>query len=373
MTAPSMHHLKRHDLEAQSAPLRLAAELGDLVKVQALVTAGADIDAGGKHGVTALHRATEREREDVVRFLLQAGADHSKKTNRSGQTALMMCAQRGNGAICEMLVQAGADVNAKSANGWSAIMFASARRHQDIVLLLARANGDVERCSHGGVNATDLLAVWHGDTRTADRAQLATHNSSRAREQMRLWSEERARQAAQIGDTDTQDLERPSDSSAGTPRSDDFPTPQVRSPLLASPRDVESDVRLLLAAGDEQRRQQEEARIDSLLQRSRQHITFEKGGRVEGTASTQLQGPPTDSTDEWMTTTPLVASVDETAAGNVNTAGSDAAAQDLTAPTIEPVRATTSTVRDQDQAQRQQDRRARIEAMRQELHASLGS
>jgi hypothetical protein len=364
---------QQQQLQAQSAPLRMAAELGDVNKVRALVMAGTtDIDAGGKHGMTALHRAAERERVDVVRLLLQAGANHGKRTNRDGQTALMLAAQRGNCAICELLVQAGADVNARSSGGWDAIMFASARRHKDAVVLLARANGNVEHCSPGGVTATDLLAVWHGDTRAADRARHATHNSSRARQQLRLWEEERARQAAQVNDTAEQDFGTPSDS-VGTPRSNDSPT-QGLPPLPASPRDVESDVQLLLAASEEQKRQQEEARIDSLLQRSRQPLVFRTGAAIGvPAASTQLPPSPAALASREVTTAPPIATTDETAFGSVNSATSVVASEDFATAVTEPVRTTTATVRDQDHAERQAERRARIEAMRRELEASLGS
>jgi hypothetical protein len=363
-----MQRLKRQQqLDAQSAPLRMASELGDVQQVRVLVMGATDINAGGKHGVTALHRAADRERVDVVRLLLQAGADHSRLTKRGGQTALMMAAHRGNRAICELLVQAGADVNVKNSDGWDAMMFASARRHTDVVLLLARANSSAERCSSGGVTATDLLAMWHGDTRTADRAHHATHNTGRARQQLRLWDEERARQAAQIDHTP----EQPS-ASVGTPRTEHSPTSTAQdlAPMLSSPRDIESDARLLLAASEEQRRQQEEAQIDLLLQRSRQPITFQAGGATEGTAApTHLVRSPTVLSDEvMMITTPPIATT-----STVHSPALKAATEGLTAPVVEPVRATTTTVRDQDHAERQAERRARIEAMRQELAASLAT
>lgn len=372
----SMKRIRRQqELEAQSAPLRMAAEVGDLSKVRALVMAGGaqiDIDAGGKHGVTALHRAADRERDDVVRLLLQAGADHGKQTNRGRQTALMLAAKRGNCAICEMLVQAGADVNVKNSEGWDAMMFASARRHNDVVVLLARASADAERCSPGGVSATDLLSVWHEDPKTANRARHATQNSDRARQQLRLWEEERARHAAQADYLAERDLEHPSDS-VGTPRSADSPTTLDPAPLATSPRDVESDARLLLAATEDQKRRQEEAQIDSLLQRSRQPIAFQTEGSIERWAdSTPLLQSTTLSAGE-MTATPPVAITSETALRTVNLAALDAAATDITAPTVEPGRATTTTVRDQDHVERQEARRARISAMRRELEESLAS
>ena len=360
-----MQRLKhQQQLDAQSAPLRMASELGDVQQVRVLVMAGAiDINAGGKHGVTALHRAADRERVDVVRLLLQAGADHSRRTNRGGQTALMMAAHRGNRAICELLVRAGADVNVKTSDGWDAMMFASARRHTDVVLLLARANCSAERCSSGGVTATDLLAMWHGDTRTADRAHHASHNSGRARQQLRRWDEERARQAAQIDHTP----EQPS-ASVVTPRTEHSltSTAQDLTSTPASPQDIESDAELLLAASEKQMRQQEEAQIDLLLQRSRQPITFQAAGTAAPTHL--LQSPTVLSDGEMITTTPPIATT-----GTINSPALKATTEGLAAPMVEPVRATTATVRDQDHAERQAERRARIEAMRRELAASLAS
>jgi hypothetical protein len=74
-----------------------------------------------------------------------------------------------------------------------------------------------------------------------------------------------------------------------------------------------------------------------------------------------------------VTTAPPIAAIDETALGTVYSAASSAATEDFAASAAEPVRNTVATVRDQDHAERQAERRARIEAMRRELEASLGS
>lgn len=96
--------------DAASARLRMAAESGDVATVRAEIYASggsaAILDHGGKHSTTALHRACDRQREDVVRVLLQSGADTSRRTASAGQTALHLAAARGNVRILRMLLDA---------------------------------------------------------------------------------------------------------------------------------------------------------------------------------------------------------------------------------------------------------------------------
>ena len=357
-------------LDAASAPLRMAAEVPDLAKVRALAMGGGvDIDGGGKHGVTALHRAADRGRENVVRFLLQSGADHGRQTKRGGTTALMMAAHRGSCGICELLLQAGASVSAKNSDGWDAMMMASARQHTDVVMLLARANGCADRCSPGGTSATELLAAWHGNSQAADRARTATLNSGRAGQQLRHWHEQQHAQQAQHADAG------PLDGSVGTPtQSDDGATSQEAElpapPVTSSPRDIERDVRQALADAGEQKRQEEEARIALLLQRSKVSLTFAGGGQDAATP-TSTGSANIESTQAAETGTA------ETAVDAVGAMGPDA--RQLSALAIEQQAPavggadTGSTVRDQHYDDNQEERRARIEAMRRELEVSLAS
>eukprot|EP00049_Salpingoeca_infusionum_P001342 m.47458 g.47458 ORF g.47458 m.47458 type:complete len:898 (+) comp10981_c0_seq1:285-2978(+) len=85
--------LLAHTLEAelansmhQPAPLNLAARNGHVEVVKLLIAAGVKINRVGDHG-TALHEATQYCKTDVVRALIEGGADTTAK-DRVGNTPL---------------------------------------------------------------------------------------------------------------------------------------------------------------------------------------------------------------------------------------------------------------------------------------------
>ena len=110
---------------AAPASLEVAAELGHLGIVEALVAHGADVNA------TALpdppHRppltaAVDRRATSVVRFLLDHGADASLP-EPNGRTALMVAAARGSADVIRLLLAAGANPNARDSRGRVALMY----------------------------------------------------------------------------------------------------------------------------------------------------------------------------------------------------------------------------------------------------------
>ncbi|KAI7858775.1 ankyrin repeat-containing domain protein [Circinella umbellata] len=73
--------------------LREVAALGNTRAVQHFAKSGVNLNSQNKmNGWTALHWASHRGQEDVVRVLLQNGADPNIKTNK-GQTALDLAAK----------------------------------------------------------------------------------------------------------------------------------------------------------------------------------------------------------------------------------------------------------------------------------------
>ena len=336
-----MHHTRGRRPVDNAETLRMAAEAGDLGAVRAeLLDGRVDIDAGGRHGVTALHRACERGREEVVRALLQGGADCSRTTARGGQTALHLAAAKGNARVVQMLVDSGANIRQTDARGWDATAFASSRNQTDVVLLLARAAGDVDR-ECGGITAASLLDGWHGNRAAAERARAATHNSQRVVETLWRWHEQ--------ADADRSALHAAALSAAGTPvrsRSAEGEPGDGASPvpLPGSPRDA------ALADAEEQQRQQEAARVSDLLMRSRTQLNFTAAETSVLPAEPTLGGASTDD----------------------SVSSPSAAADQLQlSPPAEAPAESASTVRDLAYGEQQDQRRARIARMREDLQQSL--
>lgn len=94
--------------------LMWAAHRGDSELVQALLTAGAQIDARRKTNLTALIIAIWFERADIVRTLIEAGADMQVVVKgKSGEikNPLIYAAEKGHCAIVQMLIDAGVQMH----------------------------------------------------------------------------------------------------------------------------------------------------------------------------------------------------------------------------------------------------------------------
>ncbi len=113
--------------------------------VRALLKAGAKANVTNDYGSTPLTEAVKLGDVDLVRMLLDAHADPNSP-NQDGQTALMLASSIGSMPIAEMLIKRGAKVNAvETFRGQTAVMWAAAENHPDIVDLLIAHHADVKR------------------------------------------------------------------------------------------------------------------------------------------------------------------------------------------------------------------------------------
>jgi ankyrin repeat protein len=133
--------------------LSWAAYGGAAGTARLLLEHGADVDGG------ALHAAAERSRLELVKLLIDAGADVDRRDPQTGRTALHAAVAAGpdgdSPEIVRLLLVAGADVNATTNDGASALDISrvAAARHR---------RGDA-----GQATAHDALAellVSHGAT-----------------------------------------------------------------------------------------------------------------------------------------------------------------------------------------------------------------
>lgn len=108
---------------------------------------GVSIDATNEGGSTALLIATNTNRAEVVRMLLDLRADPNKAAD-SGWTPLLSAADEGNDEIVRMLLARGADIRAR-VQGWDAPALAEHKGHLDLAALLreraAKVNASTER------------------------------------------------------------------------------------------------------------------------------------------------------------------------------------------------------------------------------------
>ena len=123
--------------------LHWAVHRDDLAMVDLLIRAGARANVADDLGTRPLHLACINRSGAMVERLLAAGADpNAALTN--GETALMTCARAGDARAVQALIARGAAVNAtEREHRQTALMWAVAQRHPDVVQRLVDAHADV--------------------------------------------------------------------------------------------------------------------------------------------------------------------------------------------------------------------------------------
>ena len=137
-----------------------------------LLKQGADPNARDpKFGHTALHRAVSEPQPIDVQALLNAGADVDA-TNRWGQTALMIAAEKGQSGNVDLLLKAGADVDRIDDDGCSALHLACKNGNRNAVKRLVAAGADLAQTNRWGRTPLDE-AVWENRPEVAKALRAA--------------------------------------------------------------------------------------------------------------------------------------------------------------------------------------------------------
>ena len=138
-------------------PLSLACTNGNATIVEQLLDAGADANASLPGGETMLMTAARTGRIGAVRALLVRGAHVHAKESRRGQTALIWAAAEGHADVVEELIKAGADFRTPLDSGFTPLLFAVRQGRSDAVKALLKAGADVNETSQ--VRASSKLSL----------------------------------------------------------------------------------------------------------------------------------------------------------------------------------------------------------------------
>ena len=119
-------------------------------KILELEEGGAAVDLRRNDGNTALSFATNRNHTEVVRLLLDHGADATNE-NDKGEGVLMYAAEAGNVEATQMLLDRGARSDQRGGIGaWTPLMWAAQNGHEEVARLLMTSGSrpDSRSCKH---------------------------------------------------------------------------------------------------------------------------------------------------------------------------------------------------------------------------------
>jgi ankyrin repeat protein len=128
-------------------PLHYAVLNNDSAVTSALLRAGAEVNARTRYGVSPIYLAAQNGSADITKLLLDAGANPNE-VYREGERVLHTAARTGDPATVQLLLEAGAEVDAREAwHGQTALMWAVAQQHTDLIALLVEHGADINGIS----------------------------------------------------------------------------------------------------------------------------------------------------------------------------------------------------------------------------------
>ena len=127
-----------------------AAKNNDTNRINSILNKGkVDINAKNKDGETALMLASSEGHLEMVKLLVENGADYTN--------ALRLASREGHLEIVKLLIENGANINAKDNDGETALMRASYNGHLEVVKYLIENGADVNiKDNYYGITALDF-------------------------------------------------------------------------------------------------------------------------------------------------------------------------------------------------------------------------
>jgi ankyrin repeat protein len=127
------------ELDNGDAPLVMAAYKGHTEIVKLLLEAGADVTAvDPSMKATALHAAAYAGRTEAAQLLIEYGIEVNKQGPKNGYTALHDAIWQNNIATARVLIEAGASLSLESHDGETPLQFAKAKKRKEIAEMIER-------------------------------------------------------------------------------------------------------------------------------------------------------------------------------------------------------------------------------------------
>ncbi|XP_078667214.1 uncharacterized protein LOC144909035 [Branchiostoma floridae x Branchiostoma belcheri] len=170
----------------RDALLKITAWTGDEDKVKTLLQAGVQVNTENSEGETPLWDAVRGGHSNIVRLLLQKGADPGAGANTASgteKTSLWLAAERGHVEVVSILAQAGADLNMADDEGRTPLLVATEKGHAEVMSILIQAGADLDKADRvgrtplwraagsGHVEVVSILSQAGADLDKADKHQ----------------------------------------------------------------------------------------------------------------------------------------------------------------------------------------------------------
>jgi ankyrin repeat protein len=143
---------------ADWTPLLTAANRGEIKAVRRLLQAGANVHAG--KGDVLCYACEKENSLELVELLLDAGASVNVIGGHKGSTPLHVASEHGQTNVVRVLLQAGAEAKTKDLNGWIPFHNAALGSSVEILRLLIEAGSDIKALDHKGRDACELATQW---------------------------------------------------------------------------------------------------------------------------------------------------------------------------------------------------------------------
>lgn len=133
-----------HAIESNEQEILEAVRDGDVASLKKLLKPKTKLDFVNSREMTPLMIASADNNLEIVKMLVEAGANINQKNKENGKTALMYAAALGYLEVCEYLLnQKQILINAKDKEGKTALMHAVANARIDVVKLLIDKKANV--------------------------------------------------------------------------------------------------------------------------------------------------------------------------------------------------------------------------------------
>jgi len=174
--------------QSRSTALAYACREGQALTARLLLEAGADPNHRLSNGHTILDESCYEAPLELIRLLLAHGANPNASCGKSDYFALKRAVASDRLDVVRLLLQNGADINGVDDDGETPLIYASRLLRLEIVRLLLRQGADVASQTHGKLTALHRVVVSLSDIRP-DIDEKAKESLSNGMQIVRLLGE----------------------------------------------------------------------------------------------------------------------------------------------------------------------------------------